>query len=84
MYSSNYNDNAGRVDKQVSQILVPLGLRFGVRGSTDGGFVGFYTALGYQVGGGKRLYTPPGATPKTKYTETTSFAFTVGLAYGIG
>lgn len=83
-YSSDYDYVSIHSENQVSQWLVPMGLRFGVRGSTEGGFVDLYSALGYQVGGGKTLFKPIGSGRSAKYTETTSFAWTMGLAYGIG
>lgn len=72
--------------KKISQWLVPVGLRMGVRGATDGGFMDFYAALGYQIGGGKQvadgtLYRP---AAEAEYLETSSLAVTIGLAYGIG
>lgn len=80
-YLNNYGNPV--VPKE-SKWLVPLGLRVGVRGTTDGGFVDFYNALGYQVGGNTKLAKPPGTSSKTKYTETSPLAFTIGLAYGFG
>lgn len=65
----------------VSQWLVPIGLRMGLRGATDGGFMDLYGAVGYQIGGGKFLV--PNAN-EGRYAETSALAVTLGLAYGIG
>ena len=72
--------------KEISMWLVPVGLRMGLRGATDGGFLDLYTAVGYQIGGGKQVadgaqYRP---TPKTRYLETSSLAVSIGVAWGIG
>ncbi len=68
--------------RHVSQWLVPIGIRLGLRGATDGGFMDLYGALGYQIGGGKQLL--PGTYAAASYAETNSLAVTIGLAYGIG
>ncbi len=66
-----------------SKMLVPLGLRLGLRGTTDGGFMDLYGALGLQLGGGKELGV--GAAMKdAAYAKTSPLAVTVGLAYGFG
>ena len=72
------------VDQKESQWLVPAGFRLGVRGPVDSGFLDLYTAFGYQFGGGKRVFPKIPSTVEAPYTETSSLALTIGLAYGIG
>jgi len=67
-----------------SKVLVPIGLRFGVRGSTDDGFMDLYFALGYQIGGGDFVMDGAQYHHATEYAETSSLAMTIGLAYGLG
>jgi hypothetical protein len=69
-----------------SQWLVPIGLRMGVRGATDSGFLDLYTAFGYQIGGGKKVVEEGSykTDPKALFSETSSLAITIGLAYGFG
>lgn len=63
--------------------LVPVGLRFGFRGSVDGPFADLYVAVGYMIGGSKTLLA--GNIPKNlAYATTSSMAITMGLAYGVG
>lgn len=85
--TSGYLDNQGFSPLiKVSEWLVPVGLRLGLRGTTDGGFVDFYAAVGYQIGGGDQLVTRSlyRSTEGSKYAETSSLALTFGLAYGFG
>ncbi|MCC6839747.1 MAG: hypothetical protein IT230_06270 [Flavobacteriales bacterium] len=70
--------------REVSKVLVPLGIRMGVRGTTDGGFMDLYGAVGYQIGGGKNLLTGNFAQAGMEYAETSALAFTIGWAYGFG
>ena len=70
--------------KKYSDWLVPVGLRMGIRGATDGGFMDLYVALGYQIGGGNQVAIGNLYRAKEDYMETTSMALTIGLAYGIG
>ncbi len=70
--------------RPVSKMLVPLGIRFGVRGATDAGFMDLYCAMGYQIGGGKHLLSGEFAKQAVKYAETSPLALTLGLAYGFG
>ncbi|MGV9012411.1 MAG: hypothetical protein ACOH13_07440 [Flavobacteriales bacterium] len=67
-----------------SKWLVPLGLRSGIRGPVDEGFFDLYVQLGYQVGGGEDLYVRYPALLKAEYTQTSSLAISIGLAYGFG
>ncbi len=62
--------------------LIPLGLRFGLRGSLEGGYADLYTQLGYVVGGGNSLFTQSYFSGKD--FDLTNMAFTLGLAYGFG
>ncbi len=62
--------------------LIPLGLRFGLRGSLEGGYADLYTQLGYVVGGGESTFTQ--AYFKGTDFDLTNMAFTLGLAYGFG
>lgn len=62
--------------------LIPLGLRFGLRGSLEGGYADLYTQLGYVVGGGKSTFTQ--AYFQGEDFDLTNMAFTLGLAYGFG
>jgi hypothetical protein len=62
--------------------LIPMGLRFGVRGSLEGGYADLYTQLGYVVGGGESTFTQPYF--KGTDFDLTNMAFTLGLAYGFG
>ena len=82
-YSTDFNYTEAPVNLSNSKWLVPIGLRMGVRGATDGGFMDLYVAAGYQVGGGKSI-TPTSKLKDAPYTETSALAFTVGWAYGIG
>ena len=68
----------------LSQWLVPIGLRMGLRGATDGGFVDLYAAVGYQIGGGDPIVTGSLYQPGIEFMETSSLAVSIGLAYGIG
>lgn len=67
-----------------SKWLIPLGLRMGIRGAVDEGFLDLYAQLGYQIGGGESLYPRYPVLAKAEYTQTSSLAFSLGLAYGIG
>lgn len=69
---------------EVSQWMVPIGLRMGLRGATDGGFMDLYAAVGYQIGGGEQVVTGSLYQPGLEFMETSSLAVTIGLAYGIG
>lgn len=80
--SSGYLNNGGYSPLiKTSKWLVPIGLRMGLRGTTDGGFMDLYAAVGYQIGGGEKLVVK---APETKYGETSTLAVTFGLAYGFG
>ncbi|MGB3525617.1 MAG: hypothetical protein WBB32_06600 [Flavobacteriales bacterium] len=70
--------------KSVAKMLVPIGLRMGLRGATDGGFMDLYAAVGYQIGGGKPIVEETRYNSKEPYMETSSLAVSIGLAYGIG
>lgn len=85
--SYGYVDNRGyRPLIKASKWLVPVGLRMGLRGTTDGGFVDLYAAVGYQIGGGDQIVAGPlyRSAEGLKYMETSSLAVTFGLAYGFG
>lgn len=71
------------VDLKVSKWLVPVGLRMGLRGATDGGFMDLYVAGGYQLGGGKSC-TGIAKLKGAAYDDLSAFALTLGWAYGIG
>ncbi len=77
------NDGYTEQQTTVSKMLIPLGLRLGLRGTTDGGFMDLYTELGYQIGGGSELRSDA-LLKGASYTKTSPLAFTVGLAYGFG
>lgn len=62
--------------------LIPLGLRFGLRGSLEGGYADLYTQIGYVVGGGESTFSQ--AYFKGDDFDLTKMAFTLGLAYGFG
>lgn len=79
--SRNYEYKESRFT--ATKMLIPLGLRFGLRGTTDGGFMDLYVAAGYQVGGGKST-TANSMLKDAPYTETTALALTLGWAYGFG
>ncbi len=83
-YSTDYNYVTAPVNISVSKWLIPVGLRLGLRGATDGGFMDLYVAAGYHVGGGKQITTISSKLKDTPYTYTSAVAFTVGWAYGIG
>lgn len=70
--------------KKYSDWLIPVGLRMGVRGATDGGFMDLYVALGYQIGGGNKVDIGNLYRANEDFMETTSLALSIGLAYGIG
>ena len=82
-YSGYYTHGNGTPQKG-SKVLVPIGLRFGVRGPTNDGFMDLYVGLGYQIGGGGHVMDGKQYQPAAEYTETSSFAFTIGWAYGLG
>ena len=82
-YSTDYNYVEAPVNISVSKWLIPVGLRMGVRGATDGGFMDLYVAAGYQIGGGKSI-TTNSQLKDAPYTETSALAFTLGWAYGLG
>ncbi|MGB5071928.1 MAG: hypothetical protein WBO28_13300 [Flavobacteriales bacterium] len=67
-----------------SKVLIPLGLRIGVRGPVDEGFLDLYAQLGYQIGGGENLYPRYPVLAKADFTQPSSLVITMGLAYGIG
>lgn len=77
--------NDGYIEQRttVSKMLVPIGLRFGLRGTTDGGFMDLYAELGYQIGGGKELRSDA-LLKGASYTKTSPLALAIGLAYGFG
>lgn len=77
------NDGYTEQRTTVSKMLVPIGLRFGLRGTTDGGFMDLYAELGYQIGGGKELRSDA-LLKDASYTKTSPLAFTIGLAFGFG
>lgn len=66
-----------------SRMLVPIGLRMGLRGATDGGFMDLYMAVGYQIGGGKAI-SKDQRLKGAAFSETSALAFSLGLAYGLG
>ncbi len=82
-YSGNNSLGSGPIVKG-SKVLVPIGLRFGVRGPTDDGFVDLYFGLGYQIGGGNYVMDGSQYHHGTDYVETSSLALTIGLGYGLG
>jgi hypothetical protein len=67
----------------LSKTLVPVGIRMGLRGTTEGGFLDLYAALGYQIGGGGKLDDNL-PVDNVEYVNTSALAFTLGLAYGTG
>ncbi len=77
------NDGYTEQRTTVSKMLVPVGIRAGLRGTTDGGFMDLYAELGYQIGGGKELRSDA-LLKGAPYTKTSSLAFAIGLAYGFG
>lgn len=64
------------------KILLPIGLRLGVRGSLEGGFADLYTQLGYTIGGGESVFAQPYF--KGDGFDLSNMSFTLGLAYGFG
>jgi hypothetical protein len=69
-------------DVEGAKALFPLGLRFGMRGSLEGGFADLYTQLGYTIGGGASAFSQPYFTGEE--FDLSSMSFTLGLAYGFG
>ncbi|MBS1941479.1 MAG: hypothetical protein JST38_11465 [Bacteroidetes bacterium] len=82
-YLADYNYVSAPVRLNVSKWLIPIGLRMGLRGATDGGFMDLYVAAGYQLGGGKDL-TTNGKLKDNPYAKTSALALTIGWAYGMG
>ncbi|HMN04846.1 MAG TPA: hypothetical protein PKD45_03895 [Flavobacteriales bacterium] len=68
---------------QFRKMLIPVGLRMGLRGAVDGSFMDLYGELGYQIGGGKRLQVP-GASATTDFANIAALTATLGLSFGIG
>ena len=87
-YTNNSSGSGGNgpfpAAKKYSDWLVPIGLRMGIRGATDGGFMDLYVALGYQIGGGENVAIGNLYRANEDFMKTTSLALTIGLAYGIG
>lgn len=67
---------------EAKKIMIPIGLRLGVRGSLEGGFADLYTQLGYNIGGGKSAFTQSYFAGED--FDLSSMSFTLGLAYGFG
>ncbi|MEO7080001.1 MAG: hypothetical protein ABIY71_00695 [Flavobacteriales bacterium] len=80
----DYTNGSLPPTRKFSELLVPVGLRLGLRGATDGGFMDLYVALGYQIGGGEKIADVKLAHTDQGFIETTSLALSIGLAYGIG
>jgi hypothetical protein len=83
-YYSGYYSNGNGTAQKGSKVLVPVGLRFGVRGPTNDGFMDLYFAFGYQIGGGNYVMDGTAFHPVTEYGKTSSLALTIGWAYGLG
>lgn len=80
---SGYSSNSNGQFQHGSKVLVPIGLRLGVRGPTDSGFTDFYFGMGYQIGGGSYVMDPVKYHSATEFMDTSSLAITIGLAYGL-
>jgi hypothetical protein len=81
---SGWSSDNGPFQSQVEakKILFPIGLRFGMRGSLEGGFADLYTQLGYTIGGGESAFTQ--AYFSGEEFDLSTLSFTLGLAYGFG
>lgn len=69
---------------KISKTLVPFGIRFGIRGRTEGGFADLYSMVGYQIGGGTALVDRAGFPATGDYLKTLPVYVTFGLSYGFG
>jgi hypothetical protein len=83
-YNSGYYSGGYGTVQKGSKVLVPIGLRFGIRGPTDDGFMDLYFAMGYQIGGGNYVMDSSQYHHGTEYRETSLLALTIGWAYGLG
>ncbi len=75
-------DNYYTEERMAKRLLVPVGLRLGLRGATDGNFMDLYVAAGYQIGGGHEMEKL--APVDMRFTKTSSLAVSFGFAYGFG
>ena len=80
---NGYNDNGSFVQlAEGTKTLIPMGLRFGIRGTLEGGYADLYTQFGYVVGGGESVFTQAYLTGPE--FDLASSSLTLGLAYGFG
>ncbi len=81
----NYTDdtNFNYVQRKVegNGLLIPVGLRIGVRGALDGGYGDFYLAVGQNIGSGEAFTKLPFLLEESMPSK---LMFQLGLAYGIG
>ncbi len=83
-YNNNFSYDNGpfQYTELGKRTMFPIGLRAGVRGSLEGGYVDLYAQLGHVIGGGGNVFD------RTYFIgeefELSNMAFTIGFAYGVG
>jgi hypothetical protein len=63
-------------------MVIPIGIRFGVRGEMDGWYGDLYAQVGYQIGSGPMEFTQSFLN-EAAYA-TSGLTYTMGYAFGVG
>ena len=79
--SSTSSNSYTRYTDEGNGVVIPIGLRLGVRGALEGGYADIYVGLGYAIGSGAELTTAPF---REEESELSSVNFQLGFAFGFG
>lgn len=80
--SSELDQKGQGPKRSTTRTLIPLGLRFGVRGGLRGFYSDLFCTASYRLGANKPLF--PGSAMDAADLQPRGFTFSVGLAIGVG